>query len=46
MAVARKSVREKILRTAAELFYREGIRAVGVDKIVERAGVVKPSLYN
>ncbi len=44
--MARKSVREKILRTAAELFYREGIRAVGVDKIVERAGVVKPSLYN
>lgn len=36
---------EKIRRTASELFYREGIRAVGVDEIVSRAGVTKPSLY-
>src|SRR5262249_41238701 len=27
------------------LFYREGIRAVGVDAIVQEAGVTKPSLY-
>ena len=34
------------IRTAAQdLFYREGIRAVGVDEIVTRAGVTKPSLY-
>ncbi|TIV72810.1 MAG: TetR/AcrR family transcriptional regulator, partial [Mesorhizobium sp.] len=26
-------------------FYREGIRAVGVDEIVRRTGVTKPSLY-
>lgn len=38
-------VRERILRTASELFYREGARAVGVDLIVERAGVAKTSLY-
>ena len=37
--------RERILRTASELFYREGTRAVGVDLIVERAGVAKTSLY-
>ncbi|MFC4274693.1 TetR/AcrR family transcriptional regulator [Achromobacter aloeverae] len=36
---------DRIQRTAAELFYREGIRAVGVDEIVNRAGVTKPSLY-
>lgn len=36
---------ERIFETARELFYREGIRAVGVDEIVTRAGVTKPSLY-
>ena len=36
---------ERILRTASELFYEEGIRAVGVDTLVERAGVAKMSLY-
>lgn len=39
------SVRERILDTAAELFYREGVRAVGVDLVVERSGVAKTSLY-
>ncbi len=41
----RKRAAEKIRETAEELFYREGIRAVGVDEIVTRAGVTKPSLY-
>jgi AcrR family transcriptional regulator len=36
---------ERIRASASELFYREGIRAVGVDEIVNRAGVTKPSLY-
>ncbi len=36
---------EHLLRAAAELFYREGVRAVGVDAVVERAGVNKMSLY-
>ena len=36
---------DKIRDTARELFYREGIRAVGVDEIVTKAGVTKPSLY-
>jgi AcrR family transcriptional regulator len=39
------SARERILSTANELFYREGIRAIGVDTIVERSGVSKTSLY-
>jgi AcrR family transcriptional regulator len=39
------SVRERLLNTAADLFYREGIRAVGVDLVVEITGVAKTSLY-
>lgn len=42
---ARKPARERILDTAAELFYREGIRAVGIDTIIARSGVAKMSLY-
>lgn len=42
---AAPSVRERILATATELFYREGVRAVGVDTIVARSGVAKMSLY-
>jgi AcrR family transcriptional regulator len=30
---------------AKELFYRDGIRAVGVDEIATRAGATKPTLY-
>jgi AcrR family transcriptional regulator len=36
---------ERIREAARDLFYRQGIRAVGVDEIVARAGVTKPSLY-
>lgn len=38
-------VRERILGTAATLFYQRGVRAVGVDLVVERAGIAKSSLY-
>ncbi len=38
-------VRDRILETAGELFYRCGVRAVGVDLVVEKAGVAKTSLY-
>jgi AcrR family transcriptional regulator len=40
-----KSARQRILETATELFYREGIRAVGIDTIIARSGVAKMSLY-
>jgi AcrR family transcriptional regulator len=36
---------EHLLQAAGELFYAEGVRAVGVDAVVERAGVNKMSLY-
>ncbi|MFM0630441.1 TetR/AcrR family transcriptional regulator [Paraburkholderia xenovorans] len=39
------SARERILATASDLFYREGIRAIGVDTVVEQSGVSKTSLY-
>src|SRR5271155_1824690 len=38
-------VRERILETASALFYQRGVRAVGVDLVVEEAGVAKTSLY-
>jgi AcrR family transcriptional regulator len=47
LATKRKPERasDKLLGVARRLFYRDGIRAVGVDAIVEAAGVTKPSLY-
>jgi AcrR family transcriptional regulator len=37
--------RARILATAAELFYRNGIRAVGVEAVAEAAGTNKMTLY-
>jgi AcrR family transcriptional regulator len=33
------------LEVAEDLFYREGVRAVGIDTIIARSGVAKMSLY-
>lgn len=44
-STAPKRAAERIRETASDLFYRQGIRGVGVDEIVMRAGVTKPSLY-
>jgi AcrR family transcriptional regulator len=38
-------VPERILRTASELFYREGVRAVGIQRVIDEAGIAKASLY-
>ncbi|WP_260739558.1 TetR/AcrR family transcriptional regulator [Tunturiibacter lichenicola] len=40
-----QAVKERILATACALFYQRGVRAVGVDLIVEKADVAKTSLY-
>src|SRR5882762_7398109 len=45
VVAAEKSARQRILETATDLFYREGIRAVGIDTIIARSGVAKMSLY-
>ncbi|HYH29395.1 MAG TPA: helix-turn-helix domain-containing protein [Pseudonocardia sp.] len=37
---------ERLLAAAAELFYRRGIRAVGVDLIADVAGTTKKTLYD
>jgi AcrR family transcriptional regulator len=42
---APQDLRERILSTASELFYKRGVRAVGVDLVIEQAGVAKTSLY-
>ena len=45
MATKRPAARQRIFDTAAKLFYRRGIRAVGVDAIADRAKTTKMSLY-
>jgi AcrR family transcriptional regulator len=42
---SRQGARERILATAYELFSHRGIHDVGVDELVERAGVAKATLY-
>ena len=44
-SVPTESVRDRILNTARELFYRQGIQAVGVDTVVAQSGAAKTSLY-
>jgi AcrR family transcriptional regulator len=40
------SARERLLAAADELFYAEGVHTVGIDRVIEHAGVAKASLYN
>ena len=40
------SPRDRLLAAASELFYEHGVHTVGIDTIIERAGVAKASLYN
>ena len=42
----RMSAREKLLAAADELFYAEGIHTVGIDRVIEKAGVAKATLYS
>jgi AcrR family transcriptional regulator len=42
----KRSPRERLLEAASELFYAEGVQSVGVDRVIERAGVAKASLYS
>jgi AcrR family transcriptional regulator len=39
------SPRQRLLAAADELFYNEGIHTVGIDRIIDKAGVAKGSLY-
>src|SRR5689334_8868016 len=42
----KRSPRERLLQAARELFYAEGVHTVGIDRVIERAGVAKASLYS
>ncbi|MCW2141981.1 TetR/AcrR family transcriptional regulator [Actinoplanes cyaneus] len=42
----RRSARERLLAAADELFYAEGVHTVGIDRVIEHAGVAKASLYS
>jgi AcrR family transcriptional regulator len=42
----RISARERLLAAAEALFYEEGFNTVGIDRVIERAGVAKASLYD
>jgi AcrR family transcriptional regulator len=42
----RVSARDRLLNAASELFYEEGVHTVGIDRVIERAGVAKATLYN
>jgi AcrR family transcriptional regulator len=39
------AVRERLLDAAGRLFYADGIRAVGIDRVLREAGAAKASLY-
>jgi AcrR family transcriptional regulator len=41
----REPVPDRLIETASDLFYREGIQSVGVQRVIEEAGIAKASLY-
>lgn len=45
MTPVQPNARDRILSAAHDLFYRDGIRATGIDKIIKEAGVTKVTFY-
>jgi AcrR family transcriptional regulator len=45
IGIVKESMRERLIDAATELFYDDGIRAVSVDRIVERASTTKVTFY-
>ncbi|BCO28444.1 hypothetical protein MIZ03_3344 [Rhodoferax lithotrophicus] len=45
LAVQSLPARERILQTAHTLFYRDGIRATGIDRVISESGVTKVTFY-
>jgi AcrR family transcriptional regulator len=43
---ARRSPRDRLIDTAADLFYERGLSNVGINEVTERAGVARMTLYN
>lgn len=44
-AIPPPGARERILQTAHDLFYLEGVRATGIDRVIAESGVTKVTLY-
>jgi len=42
---AKRSPRDRLLEAASELFYADGVQSVGINRVIEHAGVAKDSLY-
>jgi AcrR family transcriptional regulator len=40
------AARARLLAAASELFYAEGVQSVGIDRVIEQAGVAKATLYS
>jgi AcrR family transcriptional regulator len=40
------NLRERILDVATDLFYRHGVRNVGIDRIISESGIARMTLYN
>ncbi|MFY9890476.1 MAG: TetR/AcrR family transcriptional regulator [Streptosporangiaceae bacterium] len=40
------AARARLLASASELFYAEGVHSVGIDRVIEHAGVAKATLYS
>jgi AcrR family transcriptional regulator len=45
-SVRTEEARERLLTAANELFYAEGVHTVGIDRVIEHAGVAKATLYS
>ncbi|MBC9820774.1 TetR/AcrR family transcriptional regulator [Terrabacter sp. MAHUQ-38] len=45
MAEKRPSARQRLLDAADRLFYAEGVHTVGIDRLIDEAGVAKGSLF-
>ncbi|MEY2431881.1 MAG: hypothetical protein QOC92_1606 [Acidimicrobiaceae bacterium] len=45
-SVRTEEARERLLIAANELFYAEGVHTVGIDRVIEHAGVAKATLYS
>lgn len=39
------AARDRLLATASEIFYRDGIHSVGVDRIIDAAGITRATFY-
>ncbi len=45
MSTTQPTAHDRILHAAHDLFYRDGVRATGIDKIIKAAGVTKVTFY-